>query len=70
MIRRGSLLVTLLLDLSASLPPEFCPLLSYLFSVWYLVWKLYAKSLPMEVFIVIVNLPNVSLSSALELSET
>ena len=69
--RRVSLLVTLPLDLSASLPPEFWALLSYVFSVWYLAKKIYANPLLMEEFSnVIVNLPNVSLSSALEQSET
>ena len=33
--RRASLLIPLFLDLSASLPPEFCPL-PFVFSVWYL----------------------------------
>ena len=43
--RRASLLVPLSLDLSASLPPEFCPL-PFVCSVWYLAQSLYAITLP------------------------
>ena len=44
--RRASPLVPLPLDLSASLPPEFLPIIFCVFSVWYLAWSLYAKQLP------------------------
>ena len=42
--RRASLLVPLSLDLSASLPPEFCPLPLCVFSMWYRHKHLYEKN--------------------------